>query len=230
MGGLIQVAGVIDSAEAAMLVDCGVDWLGFPLRLPVNREDLSEAQAAAVIRDIGPPHRAVLITYEAGAREINAFCRKLGVKTVQLHGSVPVTELRAVRAARPDLFVVKSLVVRGENLSELAAYVEESHQWVDMYITDTSDPTTGADGATGLVHDWRISRELVRVSPRPVMLAGGLTPDNVAAAIARVRPAAVDAHTSLESGTGRKDAAKVERFVRNAREAYRHAHRAVRPR
>jgi phosphoribosylanthranilate isomerase len=220
MAGLIQVAGVIDVAEAVMLAECGVDWLGFPLHLPVNKEDLSEEQAAEVIAGIRPPQQGILITYEVEASEISAFCRRLGVRTVQLHANVPATQLRALKQIEPELVILKSLVVRGENQQELAAIVEKTCEWVDMYITDTFNPATGAEGATGLIHDWQISADLVQRSPRPVMLAGGLTPDNVDTAIRQVRPAAVDAHTGLEDTAGRKDPAKVRRFVAHARHAF----------
>jgi phosphoribosylanthranilate isomerase len=70
------------------------------------------------------------------------------------------------------------------------------------------------------VHDWDISAELVRISPRPLMLAGGLNPQNVAEAIEKVRPAAVDAHTGLEDASGRKDRLKVRTFVTEARKAF----------
>lgn len=220
VAGLIQVAGIIDAAEADMLAECGVDWLGFPLRLTVNKEDLSEEQAAEIIAGIRRLHRGVLITYEVEAREISAFCRRLGVRTVQLHANVPATQLRTLKQSEPDLVVLKSLVVRGDNQQDLAAMVDETCEWVDMYITDTFNPVTGADGATGLVHDWTISADLVQHSPRPVMLAGGLTPDNVGTAIRTVRPAAVDAHTGLEDAAGRKDPAKVQRFVAHARRAF----------
>jgi phosphoribosylanthranilate isomerase len=220
MYGLIQVAGVIDAAEAAMLTECGVDWLGFPLRLPINKEDLTEEAAAEVIDGIESPHRAVVITYESDAVTIIDFCEKLGAKTVQLHGRVPADELHVLKEMRPDLFVVKSLIVRSGNLRELIELVEESYEWVDMFITDTFNPNTGAEGATGLVHDWHDSAELVRLSPRPVILAGGLTPDNVAAAIDLVQPSGVDAHTALEDSAGRKERSKVTRFVGNARQAF----------
>ncbi|MDQ4021495.1 MAG: phosphoribosylanthranilate isomerase [Actinomycetota bacterium] len=220
MAGVIQVAGVIDAAEAVMLAECGVDWLGFPLRLAVNKEDLSEEQAAEIIAGIRPPQRGILITYEVEAGDISAFCRKLGVRTVQVHANVPANQLRALKQVEPGLVILKSLVVRGDNQQDLAAMVEETYEWVDMYITDTFDPATGAEGATGLVHDWQISADLVQRSPRPVMLAGGLNPDNVDSAIRKVRPAAVDAHTGLEDSAGRKDQAKVQRFVANARHAF----------
>jgi phosphoribosylanthranilate isomerase len=91
---------------------------------------------------------------------------------------------------------------------------------VEAFITDTFNPSTGASGATGLTHDWEVSREIVRVSPRPVILAGGLTPDNVGAAIRAVSPAGVDCHTGVEGADGRKNERLVRRFVEEANRAF----------
>jgi phosphoribosylanthranilate isomerase len=220
MQGLIQVAGIIDQAEADMIVEEGADWLGFALRLPAKNEDLSETDAARIIKAIQPEHKCVIITYLTDADEIKAFCAEMGVGAIQLHGDVVPAELRELRDIAPDLYLLKSLVVKADNIDELTKVVEDSAEWVDMFITDSFNPATGAKGATGLVHDWDISAELVRISPRPLMLAGGLNPENVADAIEKVRPAAVDAHTGLEDATGRKDRLKVRRFVGESRKAF----------
>jgi len=80
---LIQIAGVIDAVEAQMLQQCGVRYLGFPLRLPVHREDLTEQEAAAIIKSLTPPVFAVAITYLYDATEIAAFCHALAARIVQ---------------------------------------------------------------------------------------------------------------------------------------------------
>jgi phosphoribosylanthranilate isomerase len=73
-------------------------------------------------------------------------------------------------------------------------------------------------GGTGLTHDWSVSARIVAaVAPLPVYLAGGLTPENVAEAVARVRPAGVDVNSGVEDADGRKDAAKMRAFVDRAR-------------
>ena len=203
-----------------MLVRCGVRYLGFPLRLPVHREDLSEAEAQAIIRGLPPPAMGVLITYLDRAVEIVAFCRVLGVRIVQLHGEVAVDELRRLRLLDPELTVIKSLVVGLQAEHALQASLAAASPWVDAFITDTFDPATGASGATGRVHDWAVSRRLVAMSERPIILAGGLTADNVAEAIAVVQPAGVDAHTGVEGAGGRKSQVKVERFVAAALAAF----------
>ncbi|MFF5635444.1 phosphoribosylanthranilate isomerase [Streptomyces sp. NPDC012825] len=217
---LVQVAGVIDAAEADMIIGEGADWLGFALRLPSGKDDIPEQDAANIIKGLRAPHAGVLISYLTDAAEISDFCTELGVVAVQLHGDVETGQLRLLKELRPDLFVLKSLVVKEDNAEELLRLVDETHPFVDMYITDTFDPKTGAKGATGLTHDWNVSAELVRRSPKPLMMAGGLNPDNVYDAIVAVKPAAVDAHTGLEGADGRKDRTKVATFVAEARRAF----------
>ncbi len=217
---MIQIAGVSDREEAALLLAEGVEWLGFPLRLPVHREDLPEDDAARIIRSLPPPARGVLITYLARADELLAFCRQLGAQALQLHGELTRAEAQALRKAAPDLFLIKSLVVRANNRDELRRTARDFAPFVDAFITDTYDPSTGASGATGKTHDWSVSRELVGISPRPVILAGGLSPENVRRAILEVRPAGVDAHTGVEDANGRKDRERVRKFMAEARAGF----------
>lgn len=219
---IIQVAGIIDSVESDMLIAEGVDWLGFPLRLPSGRDDISEANAREIISRLPPKHRGVLISYMTNADAISHFCEELRLSAVQIHGDITVKELARLRAMRPDMFLLKSLVVRHDNADALLRLIDDSAEFVDMYITDTFDPVTGAMGATGKIHDWSLSAALVQRSPRPLMLAGGLSADNVGEAIRVVRPAAIDAHTLLEGADGRKDREKVRRFVAQARKAFAH--------
>ncbi len=213
MDKIIQVAGIIDIEEASMLMNLGVKYLGFPLRLPVNKEDLTEDEASEVIKEITEPHNAVLITYLDDSVEIIAFCDKLNVKIVQLHGKIEIEELKKLKALRPDIKVIKSLVVHGNNLPELEDTVYRLSDFADLFITDTYDSSTGASGATGKTHDWNISRKLIEISPRPVIIAGGLNPDNVREAILFTRPAGVDVHTGIESSNGRKDHLLTRRFL-----------------
>jgi phosphoribosylanthranilate isomerase len=217
---LIQVAGIRDGAEAALVQECGIRYLGFPLRLPVNREDLTEAEAEAIIRSLRPPARGVLITYQDEAEAIAGFCRTLGATMVQLHGDIPAAELTRLRELHPELTIIKSLVVGMHPVSVLEGLVIELGPLVDGFLTDTYAPETGAAGATGRTHDWAVSRGLVELSARPVILAGGLTPENVEQAISAVRPAGVDVHTGVEDAAGRKDRAKLLAFVAKASAAF----------
>lgn len=185
--------------------------LGFPLGLKDGREDLSVAEAGRIVGTLPDDVAAVCITYLDRASDISDLCSKLGARWVQLHGRIDVAEAAQLRDSDPGLGIIKSLIVgRGsELLAELSAF--EPH--VDAFITDTYDPETGRQGATGMTHDWAVSRSVVRATERPVILAGGLNGENVAAAIAAVRPAAVDAHTGVEGPDGRKRGSLVGAFV-----------------
>jgi len=213
---LIQIAGVIDEAEAEMLLQCGVQYLGFPLRLPVHQEDLTEETASRIIRKLNPPQFGVLITYLNDALEIVRFCRTLGARMVQLHSDVAVGEIQKLKELDPELTVVKSLVIGLHTIGTLESLIVQMSAFVDGFITDTYDPISKASGGTGKTHDWSMSKRVVQFSSRPVILAGGLTPDNVRKAILEVKPAGVDSHTGVEDPSGRKSREKVEEFVAEA--------------
>ncbi len=220
MQGIIQIAGVIDGPELVMLAEAGVHQIGFPLGLPVHEEDISAKDAAKIIRLLKPPVSAVLITYLDKAEEILDLSKKIGVYKVQLHGPISLTEIARLKSLAPNFTVIKSLIVRSNNSEELESFIARFSFLCDAFIADTYDPATGACGGTGKVHDWNISRRLVDISPNPVMLAGGLNPDNVRMAIEHVQPADVDVHTGVEGSDGRKDKAAVKAFVREALAAF----------
>lgn len=217
---LIQVAGIIDKKELDLLTELGTDYLGFPLRLPVNKEDLTEEEATELIKQIKAPKKGVLITYLDKAVEIIEFVKKLNVTVIQLHGKISKEELIKLKQLMPELEVIKSLVVGEYSNQEIFNIVNEHSNWIDAYITDTFDPSTGASGATGKTHDWNISREVIKLSPKPVILAGGLNPNNVREAIIAVKPAGVDVHTGVEGKDGRKDFDLVKRFIDEAKKGF----------
>lgn len=216
----IQIAGVLDKAEADMLVKCGINYLGFPLRLPVNKEDISETEAGKIIKSLTPPNYGVVITYMNLAEDIAKFCKELGCSIIQIHGSIENSELKKLKVIFPELLIIKSLVTGKYSINELKSIIDLQSEFVDAFITDTYNPITGATGATGLTHDWEISRELVEYSNKPIILAGGLTSENVYDAIIKVKPAGVDSHTGVENAEGRKNKGKVELFLFESMRAF----------
>jgi phosphoribosylanthranilate isomerase len=218
--GLVQVAGIRNLEEARMLLDAGVHLLGFPLRLAVHSEDVSDDEAAHIISALKVEHKTVLITYLSQPGEIASLAERLGARVVQLHGDVSCSAVAELKQSLPGLFVIKSLIVSRSNVGELLRLMRSFDKLADAYIADTFDPETGACGATGKTHDWSISRDLVRESRRPVLLAGGLTPENVRRAILEVKPFGVDAHTGLERSDGSKDPVKVKAFVSEAQAGF----------
>lgn len=218
--GKVQVAGVIDRAEAELLVAAGVDLIGFPLGLRDGREDLDIATAAAIIRALPKQVTPVCITYLDRAADIAGLCHDLGARWVQLHGSVDLEQVQNLRQRHSGLRIVKSLIVCPGAETKLMRAVADFEAHVDAFITDTFDRESGRSGATGKTHDWTVSRRIVMAAKIPVILAGGLTPSNVEEGIAQVGPAAVDAHTGVEGPDGRKHAGLTAAFMRNACSAF----------
>jgi phosphoribosylanthranilate isomerase len=216
---IIQIAGIRNKAEADMLVNAGVTHIGFPLRLPVNKEDLSDQEVRNIISNLPRNVHKVLITYLRIAKEIVDLVSYLGTDIVQVHGHITVEEAKKIKTLSADIKIIKSLVVEKDNFNELVFTVKGFEKHVDLFITDTFDPDTGASGATGKTHDWSISKRIVDMTKIPVILAGGLNPKNVGQAIKTVRPAGVDTHTGVENALGEKDPVLVNAFVKEAKSA-----------
>lgn len=216
----IQIAGIIDMKEAEMLLDCGAEYLGFPLRLPVNKEDLSEEEAGTIVSQLSFSNHGILITYLNSAEEIKELSKKIGIKIIQLHGDIAVHELIKLKKIFPESKIIKSLIVGKYSEENLLKSINYFENYVDAFITDSFNQQTGATGATGMTHDWKISKAIVDYTKKPIILAGGLTQENVYDAIIKVQPAGVDTHTGVEDDSGRKSRHKVTKFIEEARKGF----------
>jgi len=213
----VQIAGLSSLEEAVAAADAGCNALGFTVRLPTGvHDELTEAKARGIVAALPPFVASVAITYVETPREAVELCRYLGVTALQLHGPFPTHEIPVVRVGLPHLKIIRAVHVTGP---EAVAQARALARQVDALILDTYDPTTGRHGATGKTHDWEISRAIVDEVPVPVILAGGLTPDNVADAVTRVRPWGVDVHTGVENPDGTRNLDLIRAFARNARAA-----------
>lgn len=213
----VQIAGLSTLEEALAAEQFGADALGFTVRLPTGVHDgLTEAKARSIIAKLPPFITSVAITYVDNAREAIDLCRYLGAHALQLHGPFPDREIEMIRVGAPHLKILRAVHVTGEQSVEQARMLGRK---VDAIILDTYDPDTGRSGATGKVHDWSISRRIVETCRAPVILAGGLNPDNVAAAIEAVAPWGVDCHTGVENPDGSRNFTKLEAFIEQSKRA-----------
>jgi len=213
------VAGVSSLEEALFCCEVGVGALGFTLGLPHGiHDDLTEDKARSIIEDLPAGVLPVLITYLATADQACGLAGFVGAAAVQFHGGISDKELVAFREALPGARTICRVTVQDESAVQIASGFQ-SPLW-DAIILDSFDPATGRVGATGVCHDWSISAQIVQSATLPVILAGGLNPDNVTDAITKVRPYAVDAHTGLEEADGIRSFAKIEAFTRAALEAF----------
>jgi phosphoribosylanthranilate isomerase len=211
----VQIAGVSSLEEALECERAGVDALGFTVRLPTGVHDgLTEAKARSIIAALPPFISTVAITYVGNAREAVELCRFLGASALQLHGEFPMQDLPLIRAGLPHLKIIRAVHVTGR---EAAAKARSLERHVDAIILDTYDAESGRGGATGKRHDWSVSRQIVEKSRLPIILAGGLTPENVVEAIETIRPWAVDVHTGVENPDGTRSFEKIRAFVERAK-------------
>ncbi|MCB9030628.1 MAG: phosphoribosylanthranilate isomerase [Deltaproteobacteria bacterium] len=220
MKNIIQIAGIVDDEDAQILAGNGVDYIGVPLCMNCHEDEIAHDNACQALQKLPHSSMGVLITYLNDADQIAELCNKLGTVIVQLHGDIEKDELKKLSSLVPNVGIMKSLIVKGDDVWELGDIIDDFSAYVDAFITDTYDHDTQASGATGKTHDWEVSKKLVEISSKPIFLAGGLTPENVADAIRMVKPAGVNCHTGVEDEKGKKDPSKVSAFIQQARAAF----------
>jgi phosphoribosylanthranilate isomerase len=211
----LKICGIQTPAEADAAISAGATALGVLLGLTHVAEDqVTEDAARDIIRAIDSRAETVLVTHLLDQGRIAALAAAIGARAIQVHDDLPPEGMRRLRALAPRRRLIKAIHVTGpEALGKVAAYAGLA----DALLLDSR--TADRLGGTGRTHDWSLSRAIVRASPVPVYLAGGLRPGNVRAAIEAVRPAGVDVNSGVEDLTGAKDPVAMRDFLRAARVA-----------
>jgi phosphoribosylanthranilate isomerase len=156
-----------------------------------------------------PPYVAVvLVTHLATVEAVLTLVDHVQPDSVQLHGEPQPSLCAAVREARPLLRICQAVHVTGPEAAERASEVAPH---CDALVLDSR--TADRLGGTGRTHDWSVSRQIVDDVGVPVILAGGLTDENVAEAIRVVHPYAVDVNSGVDDRAGRKDPRRLDRFM-----------------
>lgn len=220
---IVQIYTIQTPEEARAVAEAGVDHLGItPSQIGLPGEvDLATAQA--IMAAIRGRATGVALSVATNLDEIVAMAEAVRPDILHLcglAGAVTPADVALLRARLPGLPIMQAISVAGPAAIEDA----RAYQHVaDYLILDTQAPDIPGVGASGKTHDWSISRALVAESRVPVILAGGLAPENVATAIHTVRPWGVDSltHTNqpLPGGGFHKDLARVRAFVSAARAA-----------
>jgi phosphoribosylanthranilate isomerase len=205
--------------DAQLAADAGADAVGFVFAPSPRR--ITAAQAAAIVPHLPAALEKIGVFVDASFDEIAATVETAGLTGVQLH-FIAAAELPAQLRERfgPELRILR--VVHFDTEAATAAEELNYDDNVDAILVDSRTAT--AVGGTGKVFDWSLaSRTLFQNANARTRLvaAGGLTPENVAEAIAILRPCGVDVVSGVEAAPGRKDPAKVRAFVANARAAHR---------
>jgi phosphoribosylanthranilate isomerase len=202
----VKVCGITNDADAEMAVGCGVDALGFNF-FPRSPRYIRPEDAGRIIRRLPPFIATVgLFVNVARSREVSDTARLAGVQAIQLHGD----ETPAFCRELADWPLIKALRIGANGISEK---IEEYE--VKGFLLDAKDDALF--GGTGRSFDWCLAKNIQRT--RPIILAGGLRPDNVREAIRIVSPYAVDVCSGVESAPGKKDPGKLREFMNEVRNA-----------
>ena len=201
----VKICGITRVEDALAAAAAGVDAIGLVFA-EASPRCVSADRARAIAAALPPFVTVVGLFVDAPAARIREVLGQLPLDLLQFHGRESPEECR--QFGRPYIRAVR--MVPGVDLAaEARRYAQAAGLLLDAY-----DPQLA--GGTGATFDW------ARVPPdigKPVILAGGLTPENVARAIQAVRPYAVDVSSGVEQGKGIKDAAKIAAFIRNVNEA-----------
>ncbi len=196
--------------DALAAVSYGVDALGF-IFYDRSPRSIDSAAAARILEQLPPFIDRVAVFVNASTAEVLSTA-SLGFSYVQLHGSESAEYCRKICRQSPSLGIIKAFRVGKESRAEdFTPY----NDCVDAFLLDTF--AKGARGGTGKVFDWSIIAQLQL--QRPVILAGGLSPENVVDAITRVQPFAVDINSGVESQPGVKDHARLLDLLRQVYQA-----------
>ncbi|MEA1965873.1 MAG: phosphoribosylanthranilate isomerase [Euryarchaeota archaeon] len=217
----IKICGNTNPADLAHAILCGADAVGFITDVPVRSPRKIDAETAKeLIKHVPVFVDSVLVIMPDDLGSAMALIRETHPTCVQIHSDLPVSELAEISKT---VKLIKTIAVPEDAPSgtsdHIISRIDALTGIADAILLDTSISTSTRDksgargGGTGKVHDWRISAEIVKRSRLPIILAGGLTPDNATDAIRKVHPYAVDTASGVETG-GKRDPDKVRRFTR----------------
>ena len=213
----VKICGITSAAEARLAERHGAHAVGVLVgRVHASPDFVDPAVAAVIHRSLPPFIPAVLVTHLDDPDAIVGLAESTGFSVLQLHSDLSAAALREPRARLSWRKIIGKVSVEDETAVQRARDIEG---FVDAIVLDTRDRATDRVGGTGMVHDWSISARIAGGSKVPVILAGGLTPDNVAQAIGVVKPWGVDVHSGVEDSDGRKDEERLRRFIRAASRA-----------
>lgn len=205
MATAVKICGITRIEDGLAAAHGGAHAIGLVFYTPSPR-CVTPAQAAAIIRALPPFVTTVGLFVDASEQEVRAVLARAPVDLLQFHGAEPPDYCRQF-----GLPYMKAVRVRqGVDLLQYASdYRDAKALLLDAYVD-------GTHGGTGRVFDWNL---IPRQLPLPIVLSGGLDPGNVADAVRRVRPWAVDVSSGVEAAKGVKDAAKIAAFITGVRNA-----------
>ncbi|HEV2389161.1 MAG TPA: phosphoribosylanthranilate isomerase [Nitrososphaerales archaeon] len=210
----MKICGLTREEDVDTAVDAGAAAAGFISGIPSSPRNLSISRAASLISRVQPFVTPVLVTSGQALVENSDFVKRIAPRAIQLYDSLVSPEV--VRSTFHAHLLRPFPVGRQEETgADLLEKAKEASRGYDALLTDTYQK--GVQGGTGLTSDWSACQAILKtIAPTPLILSGGLRPENVEMAIATVAPYCVDVSSGVESSPGVKDPAKVRAFISKA--------------
>jgi phosphoribosylanthranilate isomerase len=198
----VKICGITNRDDADAAVAAGADALGFIL-YEKSKRYVPIGKALEIVEGLPPFVQAVAVTVNATREFTNLGWRKQLKRfgAAQLHGEESPVHVRAVGKYLPVIKVFAA---------DRAAAIDPGHYPVSAFLLDTPSKE---HGGSGRVFDWDLAVEFKKRTAKPLILSGGLNPENVAEAIKKVHPYAVDVSSGVEASPGKKDHAKLRDFI-----------------
>ncbi len=210
----VKICGIKTEHDLKVAIKAGADAVGFITDVPVDSpRKITLAEASQLISKVPVFVSSVLVIMPENAQQTVRMIQAARPAAVQIHNALPLSELVIIRETGVKL--IKTIPVsRDSDADTLILQVKELSGIADAVLLDTA--LDGKPGGTGMPHNWEITSKVVINAGIPVILAGGLKPENVREAVMCVRPYAVDTASGVETG-GKKDETKVLDFIKKAR-------------
>ena len=210
----IKICGIKTEHDLAAAINSGADAVGFITDVPVDSpRKITLAEASRLISKVPLFVTTVLVIMPENAHQAVRMIQAARPVAVQIHNALPLSEL--VKIKETGVKLIKTIqVCRDSKADMLIKQIKQFSGVADAILLDTA--LDGKIGGTGVPHNWEVSSKVVLNAGIPVILAGGLKPENVGDAVKCVRPYAVDTASGVETG-GKKDEKKVMDFINNAR-------------
>jgi phosphoribosylanthranilate isomerase len=214
----VKICGVRDHESARIVAEARPDAIGLNFYAKSAR-CVQPAVAKAIVAELPDDVAPVGVFVNHPADDVAAICRMAGIRLAQLHGDETPEMLATLAAAAPELRLIRAFRVGDGGLAGVTPYLQRCRELgVSLFACLLDARVPGRYGGTGELAPWDAIRADYRYDDwPPLILAGGLTPENVSAGIAAVRPWGVDTAGGVESAIGVKDRELVARFVRSAR-------------
>ena len=208
----MKICGITRKEDLDTAAVAGADAVGFVVGVASSPRNIALEKAEKLIRQVPPFVKSVLVTVPKSIDEFET-CEKLNPDAIQIHGE-NLHAAASVRLKIPNTFLIGAV---NANLANALNVVSRTPKIFDAVLLDSF--ADGRYGGTGIVHDWELSKRVKQViHPKPLILAGGLNPENVAEAVGTVRPYAVDVSSGVERQPGIKDHQKIIEFIKNAKD------------